>query len=107
LHHLDAVRGIKEEGKEMCFIGWGRGRSVSAHSESGYQDPRSRRAEPLSESEDSEGGIGSQSRENRSQALKRRIYPNHGRARSKSLHPSYLLLRTPKKEPNAKQRQNI
>ncbi|GKB25091.1 hypothetical protein Tco_0864492 [Tanacetum coccineum] len=40
----------------MCFIGWGRGRSVSAHSESGYQDPRSRRAEPLSESEDSEGG---------------------------------------------------
>nr|GEX41720.1 hypothetical protein [Tanacetum cinerariifolium] len=43
--------------------------------------------------------IGSQSRENRSQASKRKIYLNHGHA-----HPSNPLLQTPQKEPNAKQR---
>nr|GEW22650.1 reverse transcriptase domain-containing protein [Tanacetum cinerariifolium] len=88
LHHLDADKKIKEEGKEICSIGWVVEEEVCPHTQKSairvlvYEErSRSQKVKTV------KGDIGSQSRENKSHASKRKIYLNRGHARKQIPSP--------------------
>ncbi|GKE46992.1 hypothetical protein Tco_1478250 [Tanacetum coccineum] len=96
----------KREGDMFHRLG-GRGRSVSAHLESRYQGSRPRRTEPLLEVKTTKGALGVKVEKTEVKHRRGRSISTIDMRGSRSLHPSNLLLQTPKKELNAKQRQNI
>ncbi|GKG35146.1 hypothetical protein Tco_0440300, partial [Tanacetum coccineum] len=70
--HLGAGREIKEVGKEMCSIGWGIEEEVCLHThKAATRVPVHRERNRSQKAKTVKGDIRSQSRENRSQALKR------------------------------------